>query len=160
MNHIACIQVLLSLGAPMELVNNDGKTCYEVCFTDGGREICESFGYSYVTKEDPVAKRAIEEMEAAKKAQAAQIEQNLKKLEMMRNTNSMIRREHAKPADDFPEDSFLQVIKPTDTKAARSYYDEEEDNEDASGLLKPSAFLKEVAQEGGATNPYAAVSRA
>lgn len=94
----------------MDLVNNDGKTCYEVCFTEGGREICESFGYSYVTKEDRAAKREREQMEAAKRAEAEQVELKMKKLEMMRSTNSMNRREHAKPTDDFPGKPYLCLV--------------------------------------------------
>ena len=102
MNHIASIQMILGLGAPMDLVNNDGKTCYEVCFTDGGREICESFGYSFVVREDREAKKEKEEKEATSRVQAALLESKMKKLEMMRNANSMNRREHTKPLDDFP----------------------------------------------------------
>lgn len=110
MNHIASIQMILSLGSPMELVNKNGKTCYEVCFTDGGREVCESFGYSFVTREDLGAKKEKEEREAASRNQAGQIEVKLKKLEMMRSANSLTRREHTRPIDDFPGDSQYLLL--------------------------------------------------
>lgn len=44
-------QLLLSLGAKMELVNERDQTPYDLCINDGARETLEKWGYKYIVVE-------------------------------------------------------------------------------------------------------------
>lgn len=147
MNHLPVLQALLSLGAPMDLVNQDGKTCYDLCFTDGARELCDSFGYAHVVKEDIEKKRAEAEAEAASHAMAKETEAKLKMLEKTTKANYIVRRE-SRQTDDFP-DEFLTAP----TTSSKPSFNDPVDDGDGFESLKPSAFLREVAQATD-SNPY------
>jgi len=56
MNHLGMVEQLLGMGSRMAERNSRGKTPYELCISDGARELLEHFGYARALAADEEAR--------------------------------------------------------------------------------------------------------